>query len=161
MLKILYVIAIGLLFAGVVGLGVSAFYPSPEFPECARSEPKIAADGTDIQPSASETAECRAAQDAWQKQQENHQLYSSMIYLAMAVIVIVVSMFGLGKIEIIGDGITLGGVFTLFVGLFMSFDSGNDIYRFLAVLFGLVVVIVLSYWKFLRPEKESGPVTSL
>lgn len=155
MLRALYVIAIGLLFAGFIGFGVATFYPAPEFPECGReSEKVIPAPGeTSVQLTPAEQAEadaCKKLQDAFQEESSIYSRNLSIIFLLASVVVIAISLFGLGKIDVIGDGITLGGVFLLFTSLVTSLGNESGLFRFLTVTVGLVVVIFLSYWKFIR-----------
>ncbi len=164
MLRALYVIAIGLLFAGVVGFGFSAFYPAPEYPETPASlrYPPVYND----QPTAEEKAaqekfdaEQKAINDSYTDVSENYNRNLSIGLIIVAMIVLAVSIIGLGKIEVIGDGLTLGGVFTLLYGLGRAMAAGNEKIQFLAALFGLGVLIFLVYWKYIRLEKKSVPIT--
>ena len=60
------------------------------------------------------------------------------------------SLLWISKLPVIGDGTTLGAVFTLFYGLIRAFMTNDEQFRFIAVAMGLVVLIVLVYWKFSR-----------
>ena len=153
MLKTLYVIAIGVLFAAVVGLGIQAFYPQPKYPEYP-SELKYPTSGEF-------TAEQKAAQKAYddqsqafQKKMDNYNRDVSLAIIVIALIVLAVSILGLGTIPVIGDGVTLGGVFTLLYGLGRALAGGDEKIRFIAVTFGLVVLVFLAYWKFIKPDKQ-------
>ncbi len=155
MLRALYVIAIGLLFAGFIGFGVATFYPAPKFPECGRETEKVmpAPGQTNAQLTPKERIaadQCKNLQDDFQKESGDHSRNLSVIFLLVSVVVIAVSLFGLGRVEVIGDGITLGGVFLLFTSLATSLGNESGVFRFLTVTVGLVVVIFLSYWKFIR-----------
>lgn len=148
MLKALYIIAIGLLFAGFVGFGVATFYPAPKAPDCL-SEP--------ITPTQKSTGsatlnDCQQQQKAFSSAEQNYRRNLSVVYLVLSVAVIVLSLFGLGKLAVIGDGITLGGVFLLFVSLGTSFSANNELLRFLSVTAGLAVILFLTYWKFSRQQ---------
>ncbi len=156
MLRVLYVIAIGLLFAGFVGFGVATFYPAPDRPTCVSAEPTIA-DGDAITTDREALKECDLNSQAFERQNSDYQRTLTLIFLAAAVVIISVSIFGLGNIEIIGDGITLGGVILLFASLVASIASGSAMFRFITVTAGLAIVLFLSYWKFVRSPKP--PVT--
>jgi hypothetical protein len=58
---------------------------------------------------------------------------------------------------LIGDGVTLGAVFTLFYGLIRAFMTDSEVFRFVAVAIGLVVVITLVYLRFVRSTKQAEP----
>jgi VIT1/CCC1 family predicted Fe2+/Mn2+ transporter len=150
MLKALYIIAIGLLFSAFVGFGVATFYKAPTPPESATVTRPITEEKTD------ETIDQKAT-DEYAQYQEDIDAYNrnlSIIYLVSSMIIIAVSIFGLGKIDIIGDGITLGGIFLLFTGIVTSFGSGEEIFRFIAVTIGLIAVLFLSWWKFIRQQAK-------
>lgn len=159
MLKALYIIAIGLLFSGFVGFGVATFYPVPAAPSCSVAPAPATTNPFDLSGSLTDQKNkaCQKQLDDFQKQSQRHDQNLSIIYLITAVIIIVISLFGLGKIAVIGDGITLGGVILLFVSLVSSFASGSPTFRFISVTAGLVIVLLLSYWKFVRPAKTAAP----
>lgn len=157
MLKALYILIIGLLFAFVVGLGFSAFYPAPQYPAY---PVKLES----INPEKELTAEDKAARQQYDNESktfmdvnERYNVNLSIGLIVVALITIAVSILGLGKIEIIGDGVTLGGVFTLLYGLGRAVAGGDEKIRFVAALVGLVVIIGLIYWKYIRPKKEALP----
>jgi hypothetical protein len=153
MLKTLYVIAIGLLFAAVVGLGIEAFYPQPKYPEYPRELNYPGTNGY--------TEEQKAAQDkfdeenkTFMKRMDTYNRDVSLILIGFALVILAASIIWVGGIEVIGDGLTLGGVFTLLYGLGRALAGGDEKVRFLAVAFGLVVLVFLAYWKYIRPNQQ-------
>jgi len=157
MLKVLYVVVIGLLFAAVVGLGFSAFYPAPVHPEYPTS--------VEFKSEGQMTVEDKAALKKYEQESkvfsektEKYNVNLSIALIVVALAVIAISILGMGKMEIIGDGITLGGVFTLLYGLGRAMAGGDEKIRFVAALIGLVVIVGLTYWKFIRPNKEKAPL---
>ncbi len=156
MLRYLYIFAIGLLFAAFVGLGFSAFYPAPKSPDYPTVLSKPTSELTAAQQSAQDNFD--QAQKDYQKSFETYSRNLSIWLIAAALIILAVSILGLGKILIIGDGLTLGGVFTLFYGLIRAMMGGDEKMRFIAVSFGLVVLIFLAYWKFIR---KTNPITPI
>jgi hypothetical protein len=160
MLKALYVIAIGLLFAGLVGFGFAAFYPAPAYPEYPRElNTPTKTDGT-------LTEEERAIQQRFEEEskiaQDKQEVYNrnlSIWLIVSAIAIMAVSILGLGKIEVIGDGLTLGGVFTLLYGLGRAMAAGDEKTRFVAVAVGLVILVFLTYWKFIRGHNVSEKVS--
>lgn len=153
-LKFLYALAIGLLVVAFVGFGISAFYPEPEFPRYPRELEFVGEDPTQ---------EERALLDEQQKKEEAYgdriSAYNrvvSAVAIGVAVLLLVGSILWLSRLPVIGDGATLGAVFTLFYGLIRAFMTDSERFRFVAVAVGLVVLVALVYWKFARP-RGSGP----
>ena len=111
LIKALYIIAIGLLIAAFIGFGIDTFYPSPKMPEYPielqyKSEP--------LSP---EFQQKQKDFDKQQKEYENklskYNQNLSVILITFAMIILAASLVGLSKLDVIGDGATLGGVFTL------------------------------------------------
>jgi len=152
MLRFLYIVAIGLLFAGFVGLGFAAFYPSPKYPECSRSLYTPAPEGL-TEKQQLEQEKCEQEQKAFQEKSERYNRDLSIGIIVVSLVVLALSILGMGKIEVIGDGLTLGGVFTLFYGLGRAIAGGDEKVRFVAVTVGLAVILILSYWKFVKPAR--------
>lgn len=154
MLKLLYIFAIGLLFAAVVGLGVQAFYPQPEYPkypvelEYKEGSQDLTAEQIQIR------KDYDATQEAFQDKMSGYNRNVSLILIGIALLVLAISIIWIGTIDVIGDGLTLGGVFTLLYGLGRALAGGDEKIRFLAVAFGLVVLVFLAYWKYIKPEQQ-------
>lgn len=147
MIKALYVIAIGLLFAAFIAFGESAIYPQPQYPDCGKVSPVTSDNGQ----GPATTNACQQQIDNFDAARKHHDLIISLTDMAIAVLVIVVSLVWLGKFDVIGDGLTLGGIFTLFVGIVSAIEN-TEIFRFLAVTAGLAIILFLSYWKFVRQQ---------
>lgn len=156
MLRALYAIAIGLLFVGVVGFGFAAFYPAPTYPE---RSPQLVEFDRSMTDTSQDSTRIELEKEFEQQQKEYEEAMNkynrnlSVMLIAVAMLTIAVSILGLGKLEVIGDGLTLGGILTLLYGLGRAVAGGDEKIRFLAVAFGLVVIIFLSYWKFIRKEE--------
>lgn len=80
---------------------------------------------------------------------DNNQAVAS-IAIGIAIILLVGSILWLSSLEVIGDGVTLGSVFTHFYGLIRAFMTQSEVFRFIAVAIVLVVVIALVYLRFVR-----------
>jgi hypothetical protein len=59
------------------------------------------------------------------------------------------------KVEVISDGVMLGGLFTLLYSLGRGFASQDSKYSFISITVGLMVVLYLGYHRFVRPKKLS------
>ena len=154
-LKPLYALAIALLVVAFVGFGISAFYPEPEYPEY---PPELEFSGPN--PTAEERelmAEQREKEEAYQHRISDYNRVVSAIVIGVAVLLLVGSLLWISGLPVIGDGTTLGAVFTLFYGLIRAFMTNDEQFRFVAVAIGLVVLLTLVYWKFSRsPALQRG-----
>ncbi len=153
-IKFVYTIFLALLVALFVGLGISAYYPGPK-------EPLYPVELDAEKPGCEETAELKSVREQFNHTQrdfsENFKPYSrnvSMISLAAAILILVVSLTLLSKIKMIADGILLGGVFTTIYSIIRGLMSEDTKFRFLIVTVGLLIALVLGYIKFIKPKEE-------
>ena len=157
MLKTLYAIAIAFLVVAFVGFGISAFYPEPQYPggypdDAQRTRPE---NRTPEQKEKIE--EYRQKEKAYRENISTYNLVVASISIGAAVLLLVGSIVWLSRLPVIGDGATLGAVFTLFYGLIRAFMSNNEQFRFVAVAIGLAIVVALVYWRFVRSSQSSNP----
>lgn len=149
MLKGIYVFFIGLLTAVVIGTGIAAFYPAPKAPDTAFS--------------ANQTAQRMRDQqkrfDAYSKVRQAYDRNASLIAFAVGLIVGIAALALSAKIPVIGDGLLLGGMFTIIYAVFVGLASGNDKFRFVIGLLGLTAAVGIGYVKFVRPA-ANATVTS-
>lgn len=149
-LRPLYALAIALLVAAFVGFGISAFYPEPQYP---RFPPEAEVQGPNEKTTLEQKKkieEYREKENAYQKASSNYNLVVASVSIGIAVLLLVSSLLWLSRLPVIGDGATLGAVFTLFYGLIRAFMTNSEQFRFIAVAIGLVVLLVLVYLKFAR-----------
>ncbi|HEX2741033.1 MAG TPA: hypothetical protein VHM69_11350 [Rubrobacter sp.] len=157
MLKVLYALAIALLVVAFVGFGISAFYPAPEYPE-PPAEVQSAYEESDPTPKQEELIREQAQREkAYEAQFSDYNQVVSSISIGVAVLLLVGSILWLSSLDVIGDGVTLGAVFTLFYGLIRAFMTESEVFRFIAVGVGLVVVITLVYLRFVRSAGKAEP----
>ena len=159
-LKIVYTVFIGVLLAILVGVGIAAFYPAPEFPETPLlielyelpiepiCDPTISAQLEEEQKEFNETLKI------FKEKFEKYNRNVSIIALIAAILVLIISLTLFRQILIIADGLLLGGVITLLYSVVRVFGSGDDKLRFLVVSVGLAVSLILGYLKFIEPSKK-------
>ncbi|MGB3633738.1 MAG: hypothetical protein WA982_06835 [Rubrobacteraceae bacterium] len=145
-LRPLYALAIALLVAAFVGFGISAFYPEPELPEYPPELEFVGEEPTEQEKAL--MAEQREKEEAYQNQISDYNRVVSTIAIGAAVLLLVSSIVWVSSLPVIGDGTTLGAVFTLFYGLIRAFMTDSEQFRFVAVAVGLAILISLVYWKF-------------
>lgn len=156
-LRLVYIIFLGLLLATFIGVGIAAFYPSPVVPEPDLSYSKIAPREGTTEAAQLQEQEIRN-QKVWQEHNKKTQLYSrnvSAIALGFAIILLIVSLTLFNKILIISDGILLGSVFTLIYSIIRGFESQDEKFRFIVVTIGLIIALFLGYIKFVKTIKKS------
>ncbi len=151
----LYSIFLAALLVTFVGVGIAAFYKGPKPPEYPVSIKYL-----ESQPVTSPSAQTIAQNWEFDRKQkeyiEKNEKYNknvSTLATAAALIILVASISLLGKILYLSDGLLLGGVLTLGYAIVRGFGSGNEMFRFIVVTIGLIVVIFLGYWKFVRTLK--------
>lgn len=156
-LKIIYTVFIGILLATFVGVGIAAFYPGPTAPEAPVSvkypRPNETLTSTESAQILQEQETYDKAFKVYQQEQKNYNRNVSIISLVAAFIILTVSLTLVREIQLITDGLLLGGVLSLGYSIIMGFNTGDDKFRFVVVTVGLVVSLLLGYLKFIRPEK--------
>ena len=79
------------------------------------------------------------------------------VSIGLAVVLLVGSLLWISGMPVVGDGVTLGAVFTLFYGLVRALMTDDERLRFVAVAVGLVGVLAFVYWWFIRSGEGSPP----
>ncbi|KKQ32254.1 hypothetical protein A2362_00805 [Candidatus Curtissbacteria bacterium RIFOXYB1_FULL_41_59] len=155
-LKIIYSIFIGVLFAVLVGVGIAAFYPEPKPPEYP-SALKIPREGGLNQPVFNELKgeqeEFDRLEKAFEQNLETYNRNVSIIAIVASIITLVVSLTLFGKLLLIADGLLLGGVLTLLYSIIRGFGSGNNKFQFIIVSLSFTVALILGYIKLAKPPK--------
>ena len=159
-LKIIYSIFIGGLFAVLVGVGIAAFYPEPKPPEYP-SALKIPREGGQNQPVFNELKgeqeEFDRLEKAFEQNLETYNRNVSIIAIVASIITLVVSLTLFGKLLLIADGLLLGGVLTLLYSIIRGFGSGNNKFQFIIVSLSFTVALILGYIKLAKPSKAQLP----
>lgn len=151
LIKSLYIVAIGLLVAAFVGFGVDAFYTSPKEPKYPIELQSKSSEERSTQENEQQK-EFDKKQDAFFKEISKYNQNLSVILIALAVVILAASLLGLNKIDLIGEGATLGGVFTLFYGIARAVATEEAKFRFIAITIALIIIVFLTYWKFLKEQ---------
>jgi len=155
MLKTLYALAIALLVVAFVGFGVSAFYPEPEPPDYPPEPEFVGPEPTEEEKRL--MAEHREKEEAFRERLSDYNRMVASVSVGLAVVLLVGSLLWISGVPVIGDGVTLGAVFTLFYGLVRALMTEDERFRFVAVAAGLVVVLAFVYWRFIRSGERPPP----
>jgi hypothetical protein len=158
MLKFIYTIFIGVLFATLVGVGIAAFYPQPQAPEYNYGTTRpVVPDSELTQEEQKKYEEQQAKYEAeykvFQEKEKEYNRNVSIISLVIAIIALVVSLTLFKALFLIADGLLLGGVLTLLYSIVRGFAVDDNMFRFIVVAIGFIVAVTLGYIKFVPQEK--------
>jgi hypothetical protein len=161
-IKFIYTLFLGLLVALFIGWGVAAFYPAPQGPEYPlQKEPAVfVSDGRSI-PTVTETTEQKAERLAYEKasrkfSKETFPRYNktvSMITMVGAILTMIISLTLLSKIDLLSDGLLLGGVLTELYSIIRGLMAEDTKWGFVTVTIGLIIALLLGYIKFIKRAK--------
>lgn len=153
MLKVIYTFFLGIISVLFVGVGVSVFMEAPQWPE----PPTAIKYGTD----GELAEEDRAAQEEYDRQvkahQEVEQRYNRNVSIVVTIFAVIFLAIGVGlghKLDVVADGVLLGGVFTLLYAMGRGLASDDEIYRFVVVSVGLLTALGLGWWKFVKANSK-------
>lgn len=155
MIRYIYTFFVGLFLAIFVGLGISVFYTEPVAPR----EPSILRAIGKEGPTAAQQRQLDvfdARQKRYEKNQQRYNRNVSAIVLACAVIILALALGFASQLGVVADGILLGGIFTLLYGIGRGMASDSNKYRFLVAAVGLIVTLVMGYFKFTRRKLRNN-----
>lgn len=153
-LRIIYTLLVGVFLAVFVGVGISAFYNGPVYPDMPAMLKYCASEIRDISKFADYQKQAESFDRAEKSYMNEEKLYSrnvSIIAVIAASILVIVSLTLFRKILLIADGILLGGVFTLLYSVIRGFGSEDTMFAFFVVSIGLLISLILGYIKFIQP----------
>ena len=154
MIKFIYTIFLALLIALFVGLGIDAFYPGPKAPQYPFELDQVKQGCEQTIEQQTLAKEFNQAQTKYMEESKPYNRNVSIISLVASIIILVLSLTLLNKIKMIADGILLGGVFTTIYSIIRGLMTENSQFRFLIVVIGLIIALVLGYIKFIRHRKN-------
>lgn len=153
-IRYMYSLFLGALLAVFIGVGIAAFYMAPKSPEYPIMTAPIHPDGAQSTEDIKEQRAYEVQSRDFQKENEQYSKNVSIIAIAAAVLLVVISLLFIEKILILSDGILLGGIFTLVYAIMRGFGNSDEMFRFFVVSVGLLVALFVGYWKFVRGIKK-------
>ena len=170
-LRTLYALALAVLVAAFVGLGIETFYPAPQFPEDVT--PSQEAPPPPLPPPADEDTPPGAEPpprfpgevppgsqspiEAYEQELDNHAQVASVVAIVVALLILVAGLiFGFSRLPIINDGVTLGGVLTLLYGMVLAIRAPSGLIGFIVVAVGLIVLLAVLYRQSWRADGTVG-----
>lgn len=157
-LQFIYTLFIGILVATFIGLGIDAFYEkpvAPEYPEIL-SQPKQAADPTKAyEPTQEEISKQREYEKNMKEYDRSFKSYNqnvSIIALVFSILILAVSLTLMKNLQLISDGLLLGGLITLLYSVIRGFMTDSSKFRFSVVTAGLITALIIGYLKFVKSQ---------
>ncbi len=150
MLKFVYSLFLGLLLVFFIGVGISAFYPEPEYP---KFRPGLITEKQSSAQTDAINAEIQKDQDEYTKKSLEYSRNVSIIVLVFAVALLVAGLALAKNVDVLANGMLLGGTFSLIYSIGRGFVSQDAKYTFVVVSIGLVVTMLVGYLKFIKVAK--------
>jgi hypothetical protein len=147
-IRLLYAILIASAVVAFVGVGIYTFYPAPQAPTYPMTPAKGIAQpigGGDTQQAADDYQQ---ALDQYNTDRATYQRNVSIILAVLTPIVVVAGLWLQKRLDIIGEGLALGGVGLSIYAITAASIADDRIMRFIAVTFFLASVIAVVYFKF-------------
>jgi hypothetical protein len=140
-LKSLYVLAIAALLIVLVIVGVEAFYPAPQYPDCY----ELLGPAPDYESPEYQQweQECASIEAEYRQEAAVHDRNIFFIVLPLGAVFALVGTFIQRRLGIFGAGLILGGIGTMIFAL-TPYDLGN-ILRFAGIAATLAVLIFVGY----------------
>jgi hypothetical protein len=164
-LQTIFSFFLGLMVLAFVAVGVNTFYPSPQETHSKEIQaiqakmdtinvkqqgPSTTLSAADQAQLAAYQAEMNITQAKITAEMEAWGLYTSIILIVYATIVMSVSLVRSEQLRVISNGLLLGGLFSMVYGAGWVIFSGTSTTRFVVILFAFGITIVLGYAKFVR-----------
>lgn len=146
-LGIIYTFILAVIITVFVGVTLNTFYPAPEPPETRPIEKpyeEMTKEDKDIE---------TYNEELYRKHEEERKIWSqnsSIIILVTATVLVAIGLFLAGKMPIIPNGVLLGGLFTIFMGIILGLASQNRYLIFGVTTASLVVILAAGYLKFVK-----------
>lgn len=155
-LRTVYTFFLGVLLALFVGLGVATVHPGPEEP----APPPGIAMARETRELAPEEQQQWAAYEreweAWEDEFLRHSRDVGVVTLVASVALLAVSLAVERRRAVLGQGILLGGLFTLLHSVVRSLVSQDTVASFAVVTVALAVVLYLGYRRFVDRPTPAG-----
>jgi hypothetical protein len=140
-LRVIYVLGIAVAIALLVVVGVEAFYPDPQYPDCY----ELLGPSPDYDSPEYEEwdQECTQLWEEHEQEAAVHDRNIFLIVLPLGVVFAVGGTFLQRRLDIFGAGLTLGGIGTMIFAV-VPYDLDN-ILRFIGIAVILAVLVFVGY----------------
>jgi hypothetical protein len=161
-LRTIFSFFLGLMLTAFLGVGVYTFHPPPEqfdakIRDLSRREKAIRNSRPPNELTASDRDKIQEIDrqrnesvDAASEARKPWGRSTSVILIVFATLAMVVSLVRADRLPVIGNGLLLGGVFTMLYGVGCNIATDTSITRFLVMSIALGITLGLGYFRFVR-----------
>ena len=137
-------IAIAIILALFVNVGIATFYDSPDYEECYFPRP-VPVDGQFEQPIKEEQTDSKECRD---RNNDLRSVYNRNAFIILVITGTVSLVFGLYLgVSSVASGFLFGGILNLFIGVTRFWSDMDEYLRFIILGITLVVLIWIGYKK--------------
>jgi len=166
-LRTIFSIFLGLMLTAFFGIGVYTFHPPPtqfvdQIKDLNQQEQiiKTTKKASELTNSDRDQLEeialkRRELMIAAEEAREPWCLSTSIVLIILSTVTLVVSLVRAVQLQVVSNGLLLGGIFTMLYGIGWITFTGTSIIRFLVMTAALMVTLVLGYVRFVRKGKMS------
>jgi hypothetical protein len=179
-IRVLYCIFLGLLVVLFVAWAMAAWFPTPQWDEVyhgfkQQDQPAIPPSSDELnllspEDKAARIQQFEADRVTYAEWQANHEQRDkefqrmmdkqgttvSLVSMLIAVVLTAVSLWYAGKLQVITEGLLMGGVFTLIYSLGWTFIHAQKI-AVVTIGVSLVITIIIGYKKFVQKPNPTPP----
>lgn len=162
-LQTIFSVFLGLMVTAFLGVGAYTFYPPPQkemdrqIRDLGRREELIRDSRSPAALSAEDRVRIRELNeernklgDASRAAREDWGRGMSIILIALATLVMAVSLVRSDQLRVISNGLLMGGVFTMIYGVGWIIATDTTVARFVVMTVALVITLALGYGRFVR-----------
>ena len=168
MLRTIFAFFLGLMLTAFVGVGVYTFNPPPnrfdnELRDLGRKEQALrdvrapneltSADRDSLQAMERRRNElidaAAAARIPWART-------TSITLIVVATLAMAASLIGADRLQVISNGLLLGGLFTMLYGVGWIIATDTSVARFVVITIALAITLALAYARFVRGTRPPG-----
>ena len=168
MLRTIFAFFLGLMLTAFVGVGVYTFNPPPnrfdnELRDLGRKEQALrdarapneltSADRDSLQAMERRRNElidaAAAARIPWART-------TSITLIVVATLAMAASLIGADRLQVISNGLLLGGLFTMLYGVGWIIATDTSVVRFVVITIALAITLALAYARFVRGARPTG-----
>lgn len=146
-LNIVLTIVIGILIAGFIGLGISAFYSAPERPS--HSENILTPGSSLFDSSDSQIEELKNVitdNNNYKSANDRYSRTVSVISLIAAIWILLIVLAFFQKASLLKNGLLLGSAIVLLYSIWRSIVGGGIVLQFVTVAVGIAAILGFSYF---------------
>jgi hypothetical protein len=167
-LQTIFSFFLGLMLAAFVGVGVYTFHPpgkelDRQIQELDRQEQAIRNAAPQEEPTGADRERIQKLNDARNKLSDAAQAEreawgrsTSILLIALATLIMAVSLVRADQLPVISNGLLLGGVFTMVYGVGWIIATDTSVARFVVMTVALVLTLALGYARFVRRRTSAA-----